>query len=215
MPITVIDPQCPDLTVVDKAARIIRAGGLVAFPTETVYGLAADAANSAAIRRIYTVKGRPEGKPILVLIADNAWLGNLTDSVSPQAEAVMTAFWPGPLTLAFQARSTVPPELLAGGTTIGVRFSNSLLALALGHAVGGPITAPSANPSGAENPLSAQDVQRNLGDQIDLILDGGPAPDAVPSTVVDVSGKTPVLIRPGKIPFEAVFRVWTHANCLS
>ena len=213
MPITLIDPHNPDLAILKKAADLIRSGGLVAFPTETVYGIAVDAANGDAIRRLYTVKGRPEGKPILLLIAERAWLTGLTDSVSQQAEAVMAAFWPGPLTLAFSASSTVHPGLLAGGTTIGVRFSDSKLAQALAHAVGGPITAPSANRSGAENPLSAQEVHHQFGDQIDLILDGGSAQDAVPSTVVDVSGKTPLLIRPGKIPFEAVFRVWTHADC--
>ena len=213
MSITVIDPHDPDMAIVQEAAALIRSGGMVAFPTETVYGLAVDATNTDAIRRIFTVKGRPENKPILILIAEPGWLSDLTDSVSHQAKAVMSSFWPGPLTLVFSARSTVDPGLLAGGTSIGVRFSGSKLAQALASAVGRPITAPSANRSGTENPLSAQNVYKTLGNQIDLILDGGRAQDAVPSTVIDVSGPTPQLIRPGKILFEAVFRVWTHADC--
>jgi L-threonylcarbamoyladenylate synthase len=203
-----VDPEHPDPAVLQEAAAIIRSGGLVAFPTETVYGLGADCANRAAIRRIYEVKGRPERKPLLVLIADRSWLSCLTPSVPDRALGLMDAFWPGPLTLTFPAAPSVPRELLGDGTTIGIRLPGPSVAQALVRTVGGPVTAPSANRSGGPDPVSATAVRDDIGDRIDLILDGGAARQATPSTVVDLSGDAPRLIREGQVPFDAILRVW-------
>lgn len=211
-PVRWVDPGCPDATILADAARIIRTGGLVAFPTETVYGLGADGMNPDAIRRVYRVKGRALTKPLLVLIADPSWLHDLVAAVPDTAMPLMQTFWPGPLTLTFQAAPAVPPELLGGGTTIGVRMPGHAVALALTRAAGRPVTAPSANRSGAPNPLRAQDVASALDGEIDLILDGGASVDRVPSTVVDVTTSPPTFIRPGRIPFDEILRVWhTHA----
>ncbi|MBI4553794.1 MAG: threonylcarbamoyl-AMP synthase [Candidatus Latescibacteria bacterium] len=212
-PVRRVDPDRPDAAVIAEAARIILAGGLVAFPTETVYGLGADGTNPDAIRRVYMVKGRAFTKPLLVLIADRSWLAGLAEAVPDAAIPLMQRFWPGPLTLTFQAAPTVPPELLGGGTTIGVRLPGPSIAFDLTRTVGRPVTAPSANRSGAPNPTCAADVVIALDGEIDLILDGGQSGDSVPSTVVDVTTAPPTLIRPGRVPFDEIMRVWHgHAD---
>lgn len=208
-PVRRVDPDHPDMTVLFDAARIIQSGGLVAFPTETVYGLGADAMNPDAIRRVYRVKGRAFTKPLLVLIADRSWLTDLVAAIPDTAIPLMDTFWPGPLTLTFQAAPTVPPDLMGGGTTIGVRLPGPSVALALTRAVGRPITAPSANRSGAPSPIHAQDVVAALDGKIDLILDGGPSVDSIPSTVLDVTTSPPTLIRPGRVPFDEIVRVFS------
>lgn len=203
-----IDPVHPDETILQAAADIIRDGGLVAFPTETVYGIGADGTNPAAIRRIYEAKGRPESKPILVLVSDRRDLDRLVRCIPGRVQALMDACWPGPLTLVFPALESVPRELLGQGTTIGVRHSGAAIAGALCRAVGGPVTAPSANRSGEPEPLTAEDVAAQLGDGVDLILDGGRSPSDRPSTVVDVSTGTPRLIRAGCTPYDRVMEAW-------
>ncbi|MBM3265197.1 MAG: threonylcarbamoyl-AMP synthase [candidate division Zixibacteria bacterium] len=211
-PIIRIHPENPENALLEGAADLIRSGGLVAFPTETVYGLGADASDSEAVRRIYAAKGRPEHNPVLVLIADRSWLTSLVADIPACATPLMEAFWPGPLTLAFPAAPGVDSELLGGGTTIGVRYPGASVALRLTNTVGRPITAPSANRSGGPPPLTAQAVADDLEDRIDLILDGGPAGEAIPSTVVDVSGTAPRLVRPGRVAFEDILKVWNHAT---
>jgi L-threonylcarbamoyladenylate synthase len=212
MDIIRVDPERPDQDIINHAASIIREGGLVAFPTETVYGLGADSANRAALRRLFKAKGRPESKPVLALIAEVSWLDDLTGPVSENVRVLMEAFWPGPLTLTFPAASHIAPELLGGGTTLGVRYPGAFIAQTLTRTVGRPITAPSANRSGHPSPLSALDVARDMDDRIDLILDGGEASDASPSTLVDVSGPVPQLIRAGRIPFENVLALWRGSS---
>ena len=208
-----IDPAHPDPIIIQAAADIIHVGGLVAFPTETVYGLGTDAMNPDAIRRIYQAKGRTWRKPLLVLIADVAWLEELTAVIPDAARSLMDAFWPGPLTLTVPAASSVPRELLGPGTTIGIRFPGPSIAQTLTRTVGRSITAPSANRSGTPNPLSAEDVAASIGRDVDLIVDGGPATGEIPSTVVDVTTLPPTLIRPGCVPFDDILRVWrSHAG---
>ena len=205
-----IDPVRPDETILQEASYIIRDGGLVAFPTETVYGIGADGTNPDAIRRIYEAKGRPDSKPILVLVSDRRDLDRLARCIPGRVQALMDACWPGPLTLVFPALESVPRELLGQGTTIGVRHSGAAIAGALCRAVGRPVTAPSANRSGEPEPLTAEDVAAQLGGRVDLILDGGRSPSDQPSTVVDVSTGTPRLIRAGCIPYDRVTEVWRH-----
>ncbi len=210
MRVLTIDPVHPDRNILQAAADIIRDGGLVAFPTETVYGIGADGTNPAAIRRIYEAKGRHESKPVLVLVSDREDLDRLVRCIPGRVHALMDACWPGPLTLVFPALESVPRELLGQGTTIGVRHSGAAIAGALCRAVGGPVTAPSANRSGEPEPLTAEDVAAQLGGRVDLILDGGPSPSDQPSTVVDVSTGTPRLIRAGCTPYDRVTEVWRH-----
>ena len=208
MEILSIDPVQPDKAILSKATEIIRDGGLVAFPTETVYGIAADATNPSAIKRIYEAKGRKKSKPILVLISHKDYLSCLVQYVPKRVERLMDAFWPGPLTLVFPALETLPRELLGQGTTIGVRHSSASVAMALCNCVETPITAPSANCSGGVEPLTAEAVADQIGNSIDLILDGGPAPSDIPSTVVDVSNGAPRLIRSGCTSFDRVTDIW-------
>ncbi|MXY96645.1 MAG: threonylcarbamoyl-AMP synthase [Gemmatimonadetes bacterium] len=208
MRVLTVDPVRPDLTVLQEAAGIVRDGGLVAFPTETVYGLGADGTNPSAIRRVYEAKGRDASKPILVLVSHRKDLARLVRCIPAGVHAVMDACWPGPLTLVFPALDSVPRELLGGGATIGVRHSGAAIAGALCHAAGGPVTAPSANRSGEPEPLTAEDVAAQLGDRVDLILDGGRSPSDQPSTVVDVSTGTPRLVRAGCTPFDRVEDAW-------
>ena len=208
MRVVTVDPVRPDRQVLLEAAGIIRAGGLVAFPTETVYGLGADGTNPDAIRRVYEAKGREESKPILVLVSHRKDLARLVRCIPERVHAVMDVCWPGPLTLVFPAQDSVPRELLGGGDTIGVRHSGAAIAEVLCDAVDGPVTAPSANRSGEPEPLTAEDVAARLGDRVDLILDGGPSRSDQPSTVVDVSMDTPRLIRAGCTPFGRVEDAW-------
>lgn len=210
MRVLTVDPERPAPSVLREAAGIIRDGGLVAFPTETVYGLGADGTNPAAIRRVYEAKGREETKPILVLVSHRKDLARLVRCIPTGVHAVMDACWPGPLTLVFPALDSVPRELLGGGATIGVRHSGAAIAGALCRTLGGPVTAPSANRSGEPEPLTAEDVADQLGDRVDLVLDGGRSPSDQPSTVVDVSTGTPRLIRAGCTPFDRVEDAWRH-----
>ncbi len=208
MRILPIDPVQPDKGIISEAADIIRRGGLVAFPTETVYGIGADGSNPDAIRRIYEAKGRHESKPILVLISHRKDLGRLVQCIPGRVNALMDACWPGPLTLVFRASGDVPRELLGQGTTIGVRHSSASIAGALCRAAERPVTAPSANRSDGAEPLTAEEVAAQIGDRVDLILDGGHSPSDQPSTVVDVSNGAPRLIRAGCTPYDRVTDIW-------
>ncbi len=207
-----IDQADPDSDVIMHAAAIIKRGGLVAFPTETVYGLGCDSMNPDAVKKVYHAKGREGNKPLLVLIADPSWLAQLTDTISDAVHSLLDTFWPGPVTFIFPALPGVPRELLGAGTTIGVRFPGRSTALTLVEAVGRPITAPSANRSGTPNPLTAREVGDSLGDSVDMILDGGPASNDRPSTVVDLSNPEPSLVRDGRIPFDTILQAWRSYN---
>jgi L-threonylcarbamoyladenylate synthase len=195
-------------TDISKAAAIIRAGRLVAMPTETVYGLAADATSDAAVARIFEAKGRPQFNPLIVHVAGADMAARYVD-FPPVTETLAAAFWPGPLTLVLPRKADSAISLLAsaGLDTIAVRAPNHKIAQALINAVGGPLAAPSANPSGAVSPTCAQHVRDGLGDKVDIILDGGPCPVGIESTIVKIEGDAVFLLRPGGVAREAIERV--------
>jgi len=184
---------------IKKAAQIILGGGIIAFPTETFYGLAADVLNEAALRKIFQVKGREKGNPLLLLIAEKSWLKGLAQEISPLAERLMNRFWPGPLTLVFHASPQLSPLLTADTGKIGVRLSPHPVTQALVQAVGRAVTGTSANLSGRPGILTAREVFQSLGKSLDAVLDGGKTPGGPGSTVLDVSDPSPRLIREGMI----------------
>jgi L-threonylcarbamoyladenylate synthase len=194
-----VDPLHPQESIVKEAAGVLLKGGLVAFPTETFYGLGANALDPAAVRRIFEVKGRSESKPVLVLVDSVRMADSLVKEIPAAALALMARYWPGPLTLVFRAASRLPEELTAGTGTIGIRMSGHPVAFELVRAAGVPITAPSANLSGEEPPVTAADVGRTLRDKIDLILDGGPTTGGLPSTILDVTVTPAKVIRRGAL----------------
>jgi L-threonylcarbamoyladenylate synthase len=186
--------------VIDDAVRVLRRGGLVAFPTETVYGLGADAAHADALRRLYAVKGRPPDHPVIVHVAAAAQLDELAREVPDLAHDLARAFWPGPLTLVVLKRTgRVAPEATGGRETVGLRVPDHPVALALLDAFGGGVAAPSANRFGRVSPTTVAHVQADLGADVDLVLDGGPARVGVESTIVDVTGAEPVILRLGGV----------------
>ncbi len=201
-------PILPADTVgIARAAEQVRAGGIIVYPTETVYGLGADPFNADALSRIFSIKGRDAAKALIVLIRGQDDLNTLAVEVPQKAQRLTEAFWPGPLTLVFRARPGLPEQLLGAGSTIALRASDASAAQTLLDHLCGPITSTSANRSGDPPVRSAAEAAETLGDRIDLILDGGPAPDARPSTVVDVSTGQANVLREGRISTEAVYRV--------
>jgi L-threonylcarbamoyladenylate synthase len=198
-----VDPDRPDPAVVAEAAGVIRRGELVAFPTETVYGLGANALDPAAAARIYEAKGRPSDNPLIVHVADPEG-AEAVARVDDRARALFGAFWPGPLTLVLPALDPVPSVVRGGLSTVAVRCPAHPVALALIRASGVPIAAPSANTSGRPSPTEADAVDEDLGGRISVLLDGGPTSVGVESTVLDATGPTLVLLRPGGIPAESL-----------
>jgi L-threonylcarbamoyladenylate synthase len=194
-----VDPVAPDERVLDEAARVLGRGGLVAFPTETFYGLGAAALDRRAVRRVFEVKGRPASMPLLVLVDSESMVGRVAPEIPARARVLMTRHWPGALTLVLRAAAGLPAELTAGTGTIGVRLPAHATARALVRALGAPVTAPSANPTGAEPPTTAGAVLAHFGAALDLVLDGGPTPGGAPSTVVDVTIDPPRVIRQGAV----------------
>jgi L-threonylcarbamoyladenylate synthase len=194
-----VEPLGPARSALHEAAAVLRAGGLVAFPTETFYGLGAAALDPGAVRRVYEIKGRPDGKPVLVLVDSIAMLDAVALEVPPRARTLMAAHWPGALTLVFRARSEVPAEVTAGTGTVGVRLSAHAVARALVTALGQPITAPSANPSGSTPPTTGAAVLAHFGGRLDLLLDGGATTGGEPSTVLDVTVDPPRVVRAGAV----------------
>lgn len=186
------------------AGAIIRQGGLVAFPTETVYGLGCDALNPEAVARVFEAKQRPHFDPLIVHIADRATLESLTPFVSTRDQRLIDAFWPGPLTLVLPKRADVPDLVTAGLATVAIRMPAHTVAQALIREAGVPIAAPSANPFGYVSPTCAQHVVEGLGDRVDLTLDGGPCPIGVESTIVSMGGTWPELLRPGTVTLAAL-----------
>ena len=193
-----VDPATPDRTALGEAALVLARGGLVAFPTETFYGLGAGALDRAAIRRIFGLKGRPETKPLLLLV-DSIGMAEAVGEVGARARALMVRHWPGALTLVLRARPGVPIEVTAGTRTVGVRLSPHPVALGLVRALRAPVTAPSANPSGLEPPTTASAVLAYFGDAIDLVLDGGGTAGGEPSTVLDTTVDPPRVLRQGAV----------------
>lgn len=193
-----VDPRRPEARVLDDAAAVLRGGGLVAFPTETFYGLGAAALDRGAVRRIFELKGRPETKPLLVLV-DSLVMAQRVGDFGPKACALAARHWPGALTLVVPARAGVPEEVTAGTGTIGVRVSVHAVARGLVGALGAPVTAPSANASGGAPATTASDVLAYFEDRIDLVLDGGPTPGGEPSTVLDTTVEPPRVVRQGAV----------------
>ncbi|MCS7221363.1 MAG: L-threonylcarbamoyladenylate synthase [Anaerolineae bacterium] len=194
----------PDPEILARAAAIIRAGRLVAFPTETVYGLGADALNEAAVARIFAAKGRPAYDPLIVHIADLEDLSRVVSEVPDMARRLAKRFWPGPLTLVLPRADLVPTLVTAGRDTVAVRCPSHPVALALIQASRTPIAAPSANRFGRTSPTTAQHVLDDLGGRVELILDAGPTPIGVESTVLDLTQAIPTILRPGGVPREAL-----------
>lgn len=186
------------------AAEVIRNGGLVAFPTETVYGLGCDALNPDAVARVFEAKQRPSFDPLIVHIATETSLDRLVQAISFADRRLMERFWPGPLTLILPKRAQVPDLVTAGLPTVAIRMPAHPVAHALIRKAGVPIAAPSANPFGYVSPTCAQHVFDRLGDRVDLILDGGPCPIGVESTIVSMAGTSPELLRPGSITLAEI-----------
>ena len=182
-----------------QAGEIIRTGGLVAFPTETVYGLGGNALDPDASRKIYAAKGRPSDNPLIVHIADFEAIRKIVTDVPEQAEKLAKAFWPGPLTMILNKSSAVPLATTGGLNTVAIRMPDNPVALALIRAGGGYIAAPSANTSGRPSPTKASHVMDDLSGKIDCVIDGGPVGIGVESTIVDLTEEEPVILRPGYI----------------
>ncbi|MFI9011395.1 L-threonylcarbamoyladenylate synthase [Actinosynnema sp. NPDC053489] len=186
----------------DKAAGVLRAGGLVAFPTETVYGLGANAEDPAAVARVFQVKGRPPSHPLIVHLAAAERLDGWVEDVPETARVLAERFWPGPLTLVLRRGPRVSPEATGGLETVAVRVPDHPVALGLLSAFGGGVAAPSANRFGSVSPTTADHVRAELGDAVDFVLDGGPCEVGVESTIVDATGDVPAVLRPGGVTRE-------------
>jgi L-threonylcarbamoyladenylate synthase len=194
-----VNPLAPEAEAIQRAAAILRDGGLVAFPTETVYGVGANALATEAVARVFAAKGRPGGNPLIVHVpdADAAW--KLTSACPETARQLARRFWPGPLTLVLPKSDRVPDIVTAGGSTVAQRVPAHSVALALMRAAQVPLAAPSANRSSRLSPTRAEHVLRDMAGRIDLVLDGGPTPGGLESTVLDLSDEQPSLLRPGLI----------------
>jgi L-threonylcarbamoyladenylate synthase len=192
---------------VDEAVEVLREGGLVALPTETVYGLAADADNELAVRRIFAAKGRPATHPLIVHIPSAQHLAGWARDIPPEARALTEAFWPGPLTLVLKKQPRVSHAVTGGQDTVALRVPAHPLAQKVLQSFGGGLAAPSANRFGKISPTTAEHVRADLGDEVDYILDGGPCEVGVESTIVDLSSGTPTVLRPGGLAAERISEV--------
>ncbi len=199
-----VSAQSPEPAVIATAAAVLRAGGLVAFPTETVYGLGANALDARAVERIFRAKGRPANDPVIVHIAQMAQLAQVARAVPPLAEQLAAAFFPGALTLVLHKSAAIPPGVTAGSDTVGVRMPSHPVAHALITAAGVPVAAPSANLFSRPSPTSAAHVLDDLRGRVDVVLDGGSTPIGLESTIVDLTQTPPVMLRPGGIPLETL-----------
>ncbi|MCL2643002.1 MAG: L-threonylcarbamoyladenylate synthase [Candidatus Bathyarchaeota archaeon] len=209
-----VNPTNPEFKKIQTAAKIIQKGGLVAFPTETVYGLGANALNPNAVSTLFKTKNRPLDNPPIIHIANTNQAYQLTEEIPQNAETLMNQFWPGPLTLIFKRSktTTLPKETTTNLNTIALRIPNNNIALALIKQSNTPIAAPSANLSGNPSPTTAQHVYDDLADKIDAIIDGGPTNIGVESTVLDLSVNPPQLLRPGGTPFENIQTILPNAT---
>jgi len=208
-----LDPERPQQEFIDLAAAIIRDGGLVAFPTETVYGLGTDAMNESAARKIFKAKGRPADNPCIVHVDSREMLDRVASHVGDKAERLIQQFWPGPLTLVLERKPEVAPSVSAGLSTVAVRMPGNKIALELIRAANTPIAAPSANTSGKPSPTAAAHVVEDLGGRIDLILDGGTTNIGIESTVLDVTTDPPLVLRPGWITLEMIIEAIGPTEC--
>ncbi len=200
-----VDPNNMDRGALSAAAEVIRQGGTVVFPTETVYGLGANALSADAVAGIFEAKGRPSDNPLIVHVASQADALALTEEIPESASVLMDAFWPGPLTLVMKKKAVIPAAVTAGLDTFGVRMPHHPVALALIAAAGLPIAAPSANLSGRPSPTSGQHVIQDLMGRVDMILDSGDTGIGLESTVLDLTGPIPTILRPGGVTREDLY----------
>jgi len=198
-----IDPRRPEAHLIARAAAILKAGGVLAFPTETFYGLAADAANERAVEKIFRIKGRDFGNPIALIAGSESHLQGLVAEIPDVARA----FWPGPLTLVLPRGKEIPGIVTAGGATVGIRWPSHPLIQAVIQECGFPLAAPSANPANRLSPTMAEHVRKHLGGKIRLIIDGGRAQVGIESTVLDISTSPPRVLRPGLVHEQALLAV--------
>jgi len=201
-----VNAHAPERAAIQEAVNVLRSGGVVAMPTETVYGLAANALDERAVDRIYQAKGRPAINPLIVHVSSVAAARALSSDWTDAAERLAATYWPGPLTLVVRKHDSIPDLVTAGGATVGLRVPGHLVALALIDAAGVPLAAPSANRSNQVSPTTARHVVEGLGERVDLVLDAGPTSVGIESTVVDVTGAVPQVLRPGMISSAAIAR---------
>jgi L-threonylcarbamoyladenylate synthase len=199
-----VNPESPDPAAIGRAVDILRKGGLVAFPTETVYGLGANALDAEAVQGIFNAKGRPARNPVIVHVHEADGVRTIAQSWPDEAARLAERFWPGPMTLVLPKKNNVPATVTGGGPTVAVRVPSHPVAQALLRAVELPIAAPSANRSSELSPTEAKHVLRHLEGRIPLILDAGPTPKGIESTVIDLSVSSPRLLRPGIISAEQI-----------
>ena len=199
-----VDPFALEQTIIDAAVGILKDGGLVIYPTRCLYGLGVDATNPVAVEKLFTVKGRDRGRPISVLCQNAVCLRRIVQRVPPQGERIIKRFWPGWVTLVLEANDVLPSVLTAGLGKIGVRLPANPVAAALVAGFGRPITATSANLSGAEGCFRVADLPRALLDRVDLVLDAGDLEGGAGSTVVDVTGVAPVILREGLVSAQGI-----------
>ena len=193
-----------DKKIIENAGKIIKEGSLVAFPTETVYGLGADGLNETACKSIFEAKGRPSDNPLILHISNISMLYNLTDNINEESKKLMESCWPGPLTIIFKKSDKVSSTVTAGLDTVAIRYPKDEIALALISAANTPIAAPSANLSGKPSPTRAIDVYQDLKGRIPLIIDGGSCDIGIESTVIDLSEEVPTILRPGFYTYEYI-----------
>ncbi len=201
------NPKNPNISQIRQAAKIIKSGKLVAFPTETVYGLGANALDSKAVKKIFEAKGRPSDNPLIIHISDIADLGILSEQIPKTAFVLIEKFWPGPLTLVLKKSKFVPKIVSGGLDTVAIRMPKNKIAQKLIELSGTPIAAPSANTSGNPSPTRAEHVIQDLSGKINAIIDGGPAKIGIESTVIDLSKKIPMLLRPGGVTLEELQKI--------
>ena len=205
-----VDPEAPQRDALQEAAKWIRQGGLVALPTDTLYGLAADPFRSDAVARVFTVKGREAGRALPLIAADAAQIATHLGPLSPIADRLAAKFWPGPLTLLIPAPAALARDVTGGTGRVGVRVPAHDIARAICRAADRPITATSANRSGQPATSDPEEVERMLGEDVDLLIDTGPTRGGAPSTIVDMTGLAPRLVRAGAVSWDEI-QAWLGA----
>ena len=205
-----VESNTDDVTA--KARKVLIAGGVIAFPTDTFYGLGVDPFNQTAVDRLFALKGREKNKPLILLISEKEQLEKLVKNITPAHSILMQKFWPGPMTLLFEPGPIIPENVLAGSNRIGIRQPGNTMTRKLISGLGQPITAPSANFSGEAPPITAQQVHKSLGNYLDLIIDGGTCPGGEPSTLVDAVNTPIQLVREGAIPFSEIKAIINENN---
>jgi L-threonylcarbamoyladenylate synthase len=203
-----VSASAPEPAALERAASVLQAGGIVLYPTDTLYGLAVDPRLPGAVGRLLTLKGRPQGQPLPLIAASPAQAGVVV-ALDESAALLAGVFWPGPLTLVADARPALAPGVAGTDGTAAIRVPDHAVARGVAEALGFPITSTSANPSGGEASAAAREAAASLGGDVDLVLDAGPTPGGPPSTIVDARGIAPRLLRAGAIPFERILEATT------